>query len=124
MLIPPSILTCLLINLNLNTRHKLAKHSLKNSRQHKRQTKIINSENAPKEIVKSFIDLANVAKGFINENQPPSVAQELGRLFPSTRVEGGEVKAESLGLVPVNRLYRQQMQQVILVSQHLQRNEL
>ena len=42
------------------------------------------SENAPKEIVKSFIDLANVAKGFINENQPPSVAQGLGRLFPST----------------------------------------
>ena len=30
----------------------------------------MNSENAPKEIVKLFIDLANVAKGFINENQP------------------------------------------------------
>ena len=44
----------------------------------------MNSENAPKEIVKSFIDLASVAKGFINENQPPSAAQELGRLFPST----------------------------------------
>ena len=72
---PLSILTCLLINLNLNTRHKLAKHSLKElktvkARQHKRQIKIMNSENAPKEIVKSFIDLANVAKGFINENQP------------------------------------------------------
>ena len=25
-----------------------------------------------------------MAEGFINENQPPSVAQELGRLFPST----------------------------------------
>ena len=54
------------------------------ARQHKRQTKIMNSENAPKEIVKSFIDLASVAKGFINENQPPSAAQELRRLFPST----------------------------------------
>ena len=54
------------------------------ARQHKRQNKIMNSENAPKETAKSFIDLANMAKGFINENQPPSVAQKLGRLFPST----------------------------------------
>ena len=34
------------------------------------------SENAAKEIVKSFIDLANMAKGLINENQQPSVQQE------------------------------------------------
>ena len=34
------------------------------------------SENAAKEVVKSFIDLANMAKGLINENQQPSVQQE------------------------------------------------
>ena len=32
---------------------------------HKIQTKIMNSENAPKEIVQSFMDLANVARGLI-----------------------------------------------------------
>ena len=82
----------------------------------------MNSENAPKHIVQSFIDLANTAKQLINENQQPSVEQELGRLFPVLEeVEGGEVKAESLGLALVNRLLWQLMQ-VMLVSQHLQRN--
>ena len=57
----------------------------------------MNSENATEDIVQSFIDLANVAKGLINETQQPSVEQELGRLFSST-------KAVSLGLALVNRL--------------------
>ena len=48
----------------------------------------MNSENAPKEIVKSFIDLANMAKGLVDENQQPSVQQELERLFPSARGGG------------------------------------
>ena len=89
---PLSILTCLLIKSHdkIESEHVtktcLALKELKTvkARQHNRQTKIMNSENAPKVIVKSFIDSASMAKGFINENQPPSVAQELGRLFPST----------------------------------------
>ena len=36
----------------------------------------------PKEIVKSLIDLANIAKGLMYENQQPS---KLERLSPSTR---------------------------------------
>ena len=48
----------------------------------------MNSENAPKEIVKSFIDLAKMAKGLVDENQQPSVQQELERLFPSARGGG------------------------------------
>ena len=49
----------------------------------------MNSENAPKEILQTFIDLVNMAKGLMDENQQPSVLQELGRLFLSSRV-GGE----------------------------------
>ena len=49
----------------------------------------MNSENATEDIVQSFIDLANVAKGLINETQQPSVEQELGRLLSSTRRGGG-----------------------------------
>ena len=45
----------------------------------------MNSENALKKIVKSFIDLANMAKELMGETQQPSVQQELERLFPSTR---------------------------------------
>ena len=41
----------------------------------------MNSENVPKERVKSYIDLAKMAKGLIDENQQPSVQQELERLF-------------------------------------------
>ena len=51
----------------------------------------MNSENAQKEIVKSFIDLANMAKGLMDENQQQSPKQELERLLPSTR-GGGKVK--------------------------------
>ena len=49
---------------------------------------IISSENAPKEIVKSFVHMANMAKGLMNENPQPSVQQELERLLPSTRGGG------------------------------------
>ena len=48
----------------------------------------MNSENALKEIMKSFIDLANVAKGLLEENQPSSAQQEIERLLPSTRGGG------------------------------------
>ena len=49
----------------------------------------MNSENAPKEILQTFIDLVNMTKGLMDENQQPSVLQELGRLLLSSRV-GGE----------------------------------
>ena len=39
----------------------------------------------PKEVVKSFIDLVNMAKGLLDENQQPSVQQELKKLFLRTR---------------------------------------
>ena len=48
---------------------------------------IMNSENAPKEFVKSFTDLANMAKGLMDENQQPSVQESLERMFHSTRDE-------------------------------------
>ena len=60
---------------------------------------MMNSENAPKEIVQSFIDLVNTTKWLMNENQQPSVTQELGRLFPSIR--GGRGRGESSELLRV-----------------------
>ena len=59
---------------------------------------MMNSENAPKEIMKSFIDLVNVAK-VMDENQQPSVTQELGRLFPS--ITGWGRRGESSELLRV-----------------------
>ena len=59
----------------------------------------MNGENGPKEIVQSFIDLANMVKGLMEENQQPFVTQELGRLFPSTR--GGGRRGESRELLRV-----------------------
>ena len=51
----------------------------------------------------------------MDENQQPSVLQELGILFVSTRGGGREVKAENfLGLVLVNHLL-QLLIQIILV---------
>ena len=44
---------------------------------------MMNSENTPKEIVQSLIDLVNMAKWLMDENQQPSVTR--GRLFPSIR---------------------------------------
>ena len=45
--------------------------------------------------MKSFIDLVNVAK-VMNENQQPSVTQELGRLFPSIRGRGRRGESSEL----------------------------
>ena len=59
---------------------------------------MMNSENAPKEIMMSFIDLVNVAK-VMDENQQPSVTQELGRLFPS--ITGWGRRGESSELLRV-----------------------
>ena len=56
----------------------------------------MNSENAPKEIVQSFIDLVNMAKWLMDENQQPSVTQELGRLFPSIRGRGRRGESSEL----------------------------
>ena len=39
----------------------------------------MNSENASKKIVQWFIDLMNMAKGLMDENQQPSITQELRR---------------------------------------------
>ena len=49
---------------------------------------MMNRENAPKEIVRSFIDLVNIAKWLMDKNHQPSVTQELGSLFPSIRGGG------------------------------------
>ena len=66
---------------------------------------MMSNEAGPKKIVQSLIDLVNMTKRLMNENQQPSATQELGRLFPTVKVEGGEVKAVSfLGLVLVNHL--------------------
>ena len=45
----------------------------------------MDSKNASKEIVKSRIDMA---KGLMDENQQPSVQQELERLFSNARGGG------------------------------------
>ena len=57
---------------------------------------IMNNENVPKEIVKSFIDLVDMAKGLMDENQQTSVQQELEKLLPSTRGEGRGSKSREL----------------------------
>ena len=56
----------------------------------------MNSKNASKEMVKSFIDLANMVKGLMDENQQPSVQQELEKLFPSTSGWGRGDKSREL----------------------------
>ena len=67
----------------------------------------MNNENTPKDIMKSFIDLENMAKGLMNENQQPSV-KGLKSCSPVQEVERGEVKAESfIGLVQLNHLLLQ-----------------
>ena len=60
-------------------------------------SEIMNSENAPKKIVQSLIDLVNIAKWLMDENQQPSVTQELGRLFPS--ITGWRRRGESSELL-------------------------
>ena len=60
-------------------------------------SRMMNSKNAPKEIVQLFIDLVNMAKWLMDKNQQPSVMQELGRQFPSIR--GGGRRGESSELL-------------------------
>ena len=75
-------------------------------------------------MVKSFIDLANMVKGLMDENQQPSVQQELEKCSPVQVVEGGETKAESfIGLVQVNHLLLQQLIQILVLQRHLPQNE-
>ena len=50
-------------------------------------------------IMQSLIDLVNMAKWLVDENQQPSVTQDLGRLFPSIR--GRERRGESSELLKV-----------------------
>ena len=67
---------------------------------------------------RSLVDFVNMAKWLMDENQQPSVIQELGRLFPSIRGRGrrGE-SSELLRLVMVNHLL-QQLIQIIIILQH------
>ena len=60
---------------------------------------MMSSENASNKIVQSLIDLVNMAKWLMDENQQPSVTQELGRLFPSIR--GGGRRGESSELLRI-----------------------
>ena len=60
---------------------------------------MMKSENALKEIVQSFINLVNMPKQLMDENQQSSVAQELGRLFPSIR--GGGRRSESSEIIRI-----------------------
>ena len=79
------------------TRCKAVKQSIhynsKDSRLPVHYFRILNSENAPKEIMQSFIYLVNLTKWLMDENQQPSVTKELGRLFPSIR-GGGSLRRE------------------------------
>ena len=58
--------------------------------------RMMNSENSPKEIGQSFIDLVNMAKWLMDENPQPSVTQELGRLFSIIRVGGRRGESSEL----------------------------
>ena len=60
---------------------------------------MMNSWNAPKGIVQSFIDFMNMAKLLMDKTQQASVREELGRLFPSIR--GGGRRGESSELLRV-----------------------
>ena len=64
-----------------------------------------------------FIDLVNMAKGLMDENQQPSVTQELGRLFPGKR--GGWRGGESIEFLTVDagKSLLQKLIQIILVVQ-------
>ena len=77
---------------------------------------MMSSENTSKKIAQSLIDLVNMAKWLMDEDQQPSVTQELGRLFPSIKGRGRR-GVSFLGLVLVNHLL-QQLIQIILVLQH------
>ena len=55
---------------------------------------MMSTENAPKKIVQSLIDLVNMAKWLIDENQQPAVTR--GRLFPSIRDRGRRGESSEL----------------------------
>ena len=57
---------------------------------------MMSSENALKKIMQSLIDFLNTAKWLMDENQEPSVTQELGRLFPSIRGRGRRGESSEL----------------------------
>ena len=57
---------------------------------------MMSSENTSKKIVQSLIDLVNMAKWLMDENQQPSVTQELGRPFPSIRGRGRRGESSEL----------------------------
>ena len=57
---------------------------------------MMSSENTLNKIVQSLIDLVNMAKWLMDENQQPSVTQELGRLFPSIRGRGRRGESSEL----------------------------
>ena len=62
-------------------------------------SRMMNSDNTSKKTVQWPIDLANMAKWLMDENQLASVTQELGRLFPS--IKSRERKDESSELLMV-----------------------
>ena len=59
-------------------------------------SRMMNSENTSKKTVEWSIDLANMAKWLMDENQQPSVTQELGILFPSIRSRGRKDESSEL----------------------------
>ena len=56
----------------------------------------MSTENASKKIVQLLIDLMNMAKWLMYENQQLSVTQELGKLFPSIRCRGRRSESSEL----------------------------
>ena len=75
----------------------------------------------PKELTKSLIDLANIAKGMRDENQQSSVQQEIERLSPSTagKGRGGESRELNIRLVLVNHLPLQKLIQIPVLQHRL-----
>ena len=80
--------------------HKPAKQAIhyksKDNRLSVHYSRMMNSENASKNIVQLLIDLVNMAKWLVDENHRPSVTQELGRLFPSIRGRGRRDESSEL----------------------------
>ena len=56
----------------------------------------MNSENVSKKIVQSLIDFVNMAEWLMDENQQPSVTQEIGRHLPSIRARGRRDESSKL----------------------------
>ena len=79
---------------------------------------MMNIENASKKIKQSLIDLVNMAKWLMYENQQPFVTQELARLFPNIRGRWRRGKSSELFRVGAVINLLRQMIQIILVLQH------